>query len=114
MKKTTAMMAAFLLGGASMAMAAKDSTATFKVSGNCGMCKTRIEKTAKAAGATKAVWGVDSQILTVSFNPKKTNVGKIQKKVAAVGHDTGKYKATEAVYDALPGCCQYDREEAAN
>ncbi|MFA6854485.1 MAG: copper chaperone, partial [Bacteroidales bacterium] len=27
--------------------------------------------------------------------------------LAAVGHDTDKYKADQATYDALPSCCKY-------
>ena len=33
---------------------AQAKTETFKVSGNCGMCKTKIEKAAKDAGAKVA------------------------------------------------------------
>jgi mercuric ion binding protein len=110
MKKVAMMVAVMLFGTTSLVMAAKDSTASFKVSGNCGMCKTRIEKTAKAAGATTAVWTVSSQTLKVTFSPKKTTSDKIQEKVAVAGHDTPKFKSTEEAYDKLPGCCQYDRE----
>lgn len=84
-------------------------TESFKVSGNCGMCKTRIEKTAKAEGATSAEWDSKSKMLTVSFDPSKTNVDALGKKLAAVGHDTEKFKAPDDVYAKLPGCCHYER-----
>jgi hypothetical protein len=32
--------------------------------------------------------------------------------IAKVGHDTDLLKADDKVYEALPGCCQYDRESA--
>ena len=84
---------------------------SIKVLGNCGSCKNRIEKAAKAEGATTAVWDSKTQLLAVTFDPSKTNVDAISKKIAAVGHDTEKYKADDKVYDALPGCCHYERDK---
>jgi mercuric ion binding protein len=92
---------------------AQDSkTETFKVYGNCGMCKKRIEKATAGEGITKADWNVDSKIMTVTFDPSKVTSEAIQKRIAAAGHDTEKQKAAEAVYNKLPGCCQYDRKSA--
>jgi len=84
-------------------------TESFKVSGNCGMCKTRIEKTVKAEGATSASWDSKTQTLTVTFDPSKTNKEALSKKIASVGHDTEKYKSPDDVYASLPGCCHYER-----
>jgi periplasmic mercuric ion binding protein len=86
-------------------------TESFKVWGKCDMCKERIEKTVKAEGATKAEWNEKSQLLTVAFDPSKTNIDGLSKKLASVGHDTEKYKADDKVYEALPGCCHYDRSK---
>ena len=36
---------------------------------------------------------------------------KIQKAVAKVGHDTDMHKAEDKVYNALPGCCLYERNK---
>lgn len=87
----------------------QQKTETFKVWGKCDMCKTRIEKTVKAEGATNANWDTKTQMLAVTFDPSKTNVESLSKKLAAVGHDTEKYKANEEAYNKLPGCCHYDR-----
>jgi copper chaperone CopZ len=84
-------------------------TETFKVFGECGMCKTRIEKTVKAEGATTANWDEKTQLLTVEFDKNKTSVDALSKKLASVGHDTEKYKAPDEVYANLPGCCHYER-----
>jgi mercuric ion binding protein len=84
-------------------------TETFKVWGACGMCKTRIEKTSKDEGATSAAWEAKTNMLTVTFDPAKTNKDALSKKLASVGHDTEKYKADDKVYNALPGCCHYER-----
>jgi periplasmic mercuric ion binding protein len=84
-------------------------TESFKVSGKCEMCKTRIEKTAKAEGASSAVWDMKTTLLTVTYDPSKTSKDALSKKLASVGHDTEKYKADDKVYNALPACCHYDR-----
>jgi hypothetical protein len=84
-------------------------TESFKVSGKCGMCKDRIEKTAKEEGATTAAWDSKTQMLTVTFDPSKTNKDALSKKIASVGHDTEKYKAPDDVYENLPACCHYER-----
>jgi periplasmic mercuric ion binding protein len=87
----------------------KQTTESFKVWGNCDMCKDRIEKAVKEEGATSASWDDKTKMLTVTFDPSKTNVDKLDKKLASVGHDTEKYKADDKVYAALPGCCKYER-----
>jgi periplasmic mercuric ion binding protein len=85
-------------------------TETFKVWGNCNMCKNRIEKAVKEDGASTADWNTKTKILTVTFDPSKTSVDSFSKKLASVGHDTEKYKADDKAYNALDACCQYTRE----
>ena len=87
-----------------------EKTASIKVYGNCGMCKSRIEKALKYEGISKADWDSKSKLLTVSFDEEKTNLKEIEKKIAGVGHDTQSLKAEDVVYNKLPGCCKYDRE----
>jgi mercuric ion binding protein len=82
-------------------------TETIKVSGKCETCKARIEKAAKVDGVTKADWSTKTKVLTLVYNPAKVKSDDVQKKIAAVGHDTPKYKATAAAYNTLPGCCKY-------
>jgi copper chaperone CopZ len=91
----------------SPASAQSSKTETFSVQGSCGMCKSRIEKAAKLDGVSRAEWNRETKVLTVVFDPAKTSVDAIQQKIAAVGHDTEKYKASDDVYNALPGCCKY-------
>ena len=88
---------------------AQDKTETFNVSGNCGMCKTKIEKAAKDAGATTATWNKETKALTVSYNSSSTNTAKIQQKIADVGYDNAGFTATEDSYNKLHSCCKYDR-----
>lgn len=84
---------------------------TIKVWGNCGMCKKTIEKSAKSAGASTAVWNEDSKQLKVSYASNKSSASKIQQAIANAGYDTQDFTADAIVYDKLHGCCQYDRKE---
>lgn len=87
----------------------KHKTETIMVSGNCDMCKARIEKAVKETGANSAEWSIKTKLLTLTFDPAKTSLDVIGKKIASVGHDTGKFKAEDKVYNALPACCKYER-----
>jgi Cu(I)/Ag(I) efflux system membrane fusion protein len=72
------------------------------------MCKERIESTAKSiSGVTNASWNSKDKILGLQINALQTNSEAIQKAIAAVGHDTEKYKAPDEVYKKLPECCLY-------
>ena len=53
---------------------------SFKVWGNCDMCKKRIEKAAKTDGVKSAVWNEESKIITISFAPAKISVTRYNKK----------------------------------
>jgi Cu(I)/Ag(I) efflux system membrane fusion protein len=81
---------------------------TLAVEGSCGMCKTKIEKTAtEIEGVTAADWDAEAKILTFSYDAAKTSPEAVSKAIAGIGYDTELDKATDEVYDALPGCCKY-------
>ncbi len=102
--------AASLIGLACSTLSfSQTTTTTFKVNGNCGMCKSAIEKAAKTAGAEKADWNKDTKELTVTYSTVSTNTALIQQKVASVG-----YTATSESYDKLHSCCKYDRTAMAS
>jgi len=85
-------------------------TEKFKVAGNCGMCKTRIEKAAKSVdGVTEADWNKDTKMIEVSFDAAETKIQKVHEAIANVGHDTELVKADDETYANLPSCCHYDR-----
>lgn len=86
------------------------TSSTFKVWGNCEMCKETIEGSLKTDGITKADWNVDTKILTVEFDTAKISLDQIQKNVASVGYDNEKYKGDDKAYSELADCCQYDRK----
>lgn len=83
----------------------------FAVRGSCDMCKERIETAAKGvSGVRSAHWDREKQMIHLQLDPSETSADAVAKAIAAVGHDTDKYKAVKAVYDALPGCCKYRDE----
>ncbi len=109
--KVLSLVTLFLVGA--MSLFAQSKTEKFKVYGKCGMCKARIEKAAKSVeGVSSADWDKEAKQLEVVFDDTKTDVKKIQKAIAKVGHDTEMIKAEDEAYNSLPGCCQYERPKA--
>lgn len=86
------------------------ATSTFKVWGNCGMCKETIENSLKLDGIIKADWNTETKIINVSYDTAKINLDYIQKNIALVGYDNEKYKGNGKAYSGLPDCCQYERK----
>jgi membrane fusion protein, copper/silver efflux system len=81
---------------------------TFEVSGNCEMCKDRIETAAKSVkGVSSATWDMKTKLINVEFNNSVTSSDNIQRAIADAGHDNSKYKASDEVYNKLPECCLY-------
>ncbi len=81
---------------------------TFEVSGNCGMCKDRIENAANSLkGVSSASWDISTKKIHIEYNSSIITLDDVQKAIADAGHDNGKYKASDEVYDKLPECCLY-------
>ena len=112
MKQMKWILLAFCLIMVTTAFAQTASTTTFKVFGNCSTCKKHIETAALAAGAAKADWNKDTKMLTLVYDPAKTNVDNVQKHIAAAGYDTPKFRGDDKAYGKLDECCQYDRKTA--
>lgn len=96
----------FLMLGLSM-FAQKKAEITFEVSGVCGMCEDRIEKSLDISGVIMADWDRKTKDLTVVYKTNKLSETQIHQRVADAGHDTEKVKATDEVYANLHGCCKY-------
>lgn len=105
MKNLIMTMVALLFIGTAEAKTVKTS---FNVNGKCEMCETRIEKTAKGvAGVVAASWNQKTKMLTLIYDDKKTSPDKVKQALLKVGHDVGKMKAANKVYNSLPACCKY-------
>lgn len=96
-----------LLAATLVAFTFPPSKATFKVSGNCGQCKERIETALDQKGIKSAEWNIDTKDLDVVYVPEKITLEQIHHLVALSGHDTDKEKASDEAYKKLPDCCLY-------
>ena len=88
---------------------------SFGVRGNCGMCKSTIEKAANSLdGVSSATWNIDQKTILVSYDSLNINELSIHKAISASGYDTEKVLGNLEAYNNLPGCCQYDHEMEMN
>ena len=98
-----------LIASATLAFTQDSGTAEVKIktSAVCDMCKETLEKAlAFEKGVKRSSLDVDSKVLTVIYNPKKTTVDKIRKAVANAGYDADDVPANKKVYDKLDACCK--------
>jgi periplasmic mercuric ion binding protein len=87
----------------------KKSTETIKIktSAECDMCKKRIEKEILLVkGVKKATLDLETKVLTVEYNPTKTNPDTIRKAISNIGYDADDVKANNRSSRQLPQCCQ--------
>jgi copper chaperone CopZ len=97
----------------SQAQVKNAKTETYNVSGNCNMCKQRIETAVFKRKEAKANWNKETKVLTLKYDSLKTNASVVLKRVADAGYDNEKFTANDATYTNLHGCCQYERKKAS-
>lgn len=86
----------------------KNKAVNFEVKGNCGMCKSRIEKAAiKIKGVKFASWNSETKQFKAIMDERKCSIEDIKKRIAEVGHDSEGHTAPDNVYENLPECCKY-------
>ena len=111
MKKYFVALMMTLISITALAGKKNNKTAVFKVYGNCGECKERMEDALHdVKGIYKANWNVDSKMMTVRFDSTLTSQPAIQKILADVGHESEGFLTDTKTYEALNACCQYERE----
>lgn len=88
------------------------ATTSFTVYGSCEMCKERIETALDRKGIHTAYWSLEDQKVFITYQSDIFTEEQLHNIVAMVGHDTDKVKADKIVYQNLPGCCHYRKEEA--
>ncbi|TAE30874.1 MAG: heavy-metal-associated domain-containing protein [Cytophagales bacterium] len=106
--KLTALFSALLISFGLMAMTvADDKEVKIKTSAVCEMCKERIERNLSfEKGVKEAVLDVDTKVVTVKFNPSKTDVNKIKANINKTGYDADEAIADADGYKKLPSCCK--------
>jgi len=110
LKKTMMAITLLLSFTVSNAQIKNVKTETVKIFGNCGMCKTTIEKAGSLKNIANVDWNKDTKMAVLTYDSKKTNQDEILKRIALIGYDSEKFLAPDAAYSKLPACCQYDRE----
>ena len=85
----------------------KDKEIKIKTSAICGMCKARIERNlAFEKGVKESDLDVKTKIVTIKYNPAKTDVTKLKANISKTGYDAEEVPADEAGYNKLPSCCK--------
>ncbi|MBI3133899.1 MAG: heavy-metal-associated domain-containing protein [Bacteroidetes bacterium] len=94
--------------GISVSMVHQDTT--FRVYGKCEMCKASIEtRLLNLDGVDTAVWDIESNMLTLRYDPAKITPDKIKTELALIGYDTDSHRASKKAYKNLHACCKYER-----
>ena len=71
------------------------------------MCKETIEKDmAFEKGVKDSDLDLETLVLTVTYNPKKTDPETIRKRITKVGYDADSLKRDKEAFLKLPDCCQ--------
>lgn len=85
----------------------KEKEVKIKTSAICGMCKARIERNLTfEKGVKEASLDVKSKVVTIKYNPAKTDVAKLKANISKTGYDAEEVAADEAGYAKLPSCCK--------
>lgn len=89
-------------------------TETVKIYGNCGMCKSTIEKAGNDKKTASVEWNKESKLTTLTYDSVRTNRDEILRRIALVGYDSEYFLAPDEAYEKLPGCCHYDRAKESS
>ncbi|MFD1143122.1 heavy-metal-associated domain-containing protein [Larkinella insperata] len=85
----------------------KEKEVKIKTSAICSMCKERIERNlAFEKGIKESNLDLKDKVVTVKYNPKKTDVAKIKANISKTGYDADEVTADEKGYAKLPSCCK--------
>ena len=73
----------------------------------CGMCEERIEgNIAYEKGVKKVELDDETKIVTIGFDPRKTNADNMRTAISKLGYDADDVPADKEAYEKLPACCQ--------
>lgn len=96
------------------AVSRKLETTKFKVYGNCGMCKDRIERALKSQkGVVAASWDEETMMVGVKYQSGLITEDELHQALAQAGHDTDKARTSDETYENLHFCCKYERPAVA-
>jgi len=85
-------------------------TESFKVWGNCGMCKKTIEKALESEGV-KGDWDKKTKTIKVTYDSVKFTNQQVHEMISNAGYDTEKSLGNDKAYSQLHTCCKYKRKK---
>lgn len=109
MKHTWLLLPLLPIGFATSAQLPNAKTETFRIAGNCEMCKQTIEHAGTTKGESTLAWNADTHIAELTYDATATSADAVLKRVAYAGYDNDRYLAPAEAYAALKKCCQYER-----
>jgi periplasmic mercuric ion binding protein len=111
MKKLSVFLFVFFISLGAMAKGEKE--VKIKTSAICEMCKERVEKNLTLSkGVKEAILDLETKVVTIKYNDKKTNTDNLKKVILTTGYDADEVLAGEKNYNKLPSCCKKDSEMA--
>ncbi|MCE2845492.1 MAG: heavy-metal-associated domain-containing protein [Sphingobacteriales bacterium] len=82
-------------------------TLNIKTSAQCGTCKATLERGMRSVKGVNGVeLDIDTKVLELIYDPKKTNPEKLRKAVTRIGYDADSLLADPRAYKQLPDCCK--------
>jgi mercuric ion binding protein len=94
----------FLIAGSP---AMSQDTLKIATSAQCASCKKLLEHDLRFEKGVESVsLDVATKVLTVAYNPAKTNPEKIKKAVTKIGYDADELPADPKAYQKLNDCCK--------
>ena len=76
-------------------------------SAECGTCEKILEDHLNyVKGILYADLDVETKVLVVKYNAKKTSLEKIKEEISHLGYDADEVKANAVKQNSLPKCCQ--------
>jgi periplasmic mercuric ion binding protein len=106
---TASILLAFVLANPSFSQEKKKNYEEVQIQTTavCGMCEERIESNIAYEKGVKNVELNDStKIVTIGFDPRKTNAGNLRTAISKLGYDADDVVADPVAYSKLPACCQ--------
>ena len=78
-----------------------------KTSAICEMCQETLERDlAFEKGVKEATLNLDDKVMSVVYNPKRTDAETIRKRITMVGYHADTLARDSVAYENLPICCK--------
>lgn len=95
--------------GINISVFSQSDTLRIQTSAQCEMCKKSIESDLSfVKGVKKSSLDMETKVITVIYNPEKTNPEAIRKSISESGYDADSVAADTKAYKRLPDCCKKD------